>query len=78
MSDNIVFRLKAKKKPIKVEMREMKNSKVLPRLLRKPSSLEELIRKMTTKTRMTAMIMYIIVFFLLKVLKSDILRKKYR
>ena len=63
MSDNIVLRLKAKKKPMKVEINEMKNSKVLPRLLRKFSSLEELIRKITTKTKMTAMIIYIIVFF---------------
>ena len=64
-----MLRLRAKKKPIKVEINEMKNSKVLPRLLRKFSSLEELIRKITTRTRMTAMMMYISIF-LSKLLNS--------
>ena len=66
MSDNIVLRLNAKKKPIKVEINEMKNSRVLPLLLRKPSSLEELIRKITIRTRMIAMIIYITVLFFVK------------
>ena len=64
MSDNIVLRLNAKKKPIKVEINEMKNSKVLPRLLRKLSNLDELIRNMTSRIRIAALVMYIMCVFL--------------
>jgi len=64
ISLSAVLRLNAMKKPINVEMSEMKNSKVLPLLVLNVLVNFELMRNKTTTTKPMTTILYINIIFL--------------